>query len=305
MENWKRILLYAATLLLAVGMALGSLRFVRPANCQTLCSEPLQAPCPTGACRFGEQRAGFPLPILTDNEAGSPPGGWGKIGPEDIPNPFFFVIDALFYGLLLWLPISAARIISRRAGTRALTALALPLVGVVLGLVVGFLLYRPQSQVRPVFSGDRRIAIIGSWRAVDRPTGKEFIFRFYDAPRVTMTPPGSSGQIDGEYRWTPAGALRLSFFTMSSQPSTEEGLCSIVAAFMRSACQVKHSDPASYPAPDVVSAGAYPALPAPTQGPVVFNTINEEFQVSIAGEQLTLKLPSGEKQDFTRIVKAP
>jgi hypothetical protein len=85
---------------LAIGLTLVSLRYVHPAFCQYLCTT---ESCPPGYCRFGEQGAGFPFPVIIDNEAGSPLSGLGKVGPEDIPNPLTFVLDVLFYSGILWL----------------------------------------------------------------------------------------------------------------------------------------------------------------------------------------------------------
>ncbi len=87
--------------LLGTGITLLSLTYVRPQDCQRLCSE---SPCPPGTCQAGEQKAGLPLPVLQDNMTGSSPiGGWGVIGDEDIPNGSFFVVNVVFWSLSLWL----------------------------------------------------------------------------------------------------------------------------------------------------------------------------------------------------------
>lgn len=100
-SRWQHLLLHDVTFMLAVGLTILSLKYVRPTDCQHLCSTD---PCPTGYCRTGEQRAGFPFPILLDNnDGGSPIAGWGKLGPEDYPLPYTFVLDVLFYGMILWL----------------------------------------------------------------------------------------------------------------------------------------------------------------------------------------------------------
>src|SRR5215217_8069625 len=44
----------SAIIVLAVGLTIASLQFVRPSHCQRVCMEPTQAPCPDGTCRFGE-----------------------------------------------------------------------------------------------------------------------------------------------------------------------------------------------------------------------------------------------------------
>ena len=91
-------------LILAIGLTLASLEYVRPVDCQSFCDLPKGATCPRGSCRSGEQSAGFPVPIRIDSGAGSSPtSGWGKLGPEDPPNPVGPVLDVMFYSALIWL----------------------------------------------------------------------------------------------------------------------------------------------------------------------------------------------------------
>lgn len=116
--------------LLAIGLTNLSPSYVRTADCP-----------PYGACR---PQAGFPLPFLQDDPAGgSPINGWGRLGPEDWPNPFTFALNVLFYSVLLrllwrmlWLTRSTER-------TRALRAMVPMVVLVLLCLIMGFLSYRP------------------------------------------------------------------------------------------------------------------------------------------------------------------
>jgi hypothetical protein len=97
-------ILFGTIGLLAIGFSIASLRYVRPLNCVTFCDLPEQLTCPSGSCRPGEQRAGFPLPIILDSGTGSSPtSGWGKLGPEDLPNPVTPILDVIFYGVLLWI----------------------------------------------------------------------------------------------------------------------------------------------------------------------------------------------------------
>jgi hypothetical protein len=104
MKAYKTYLPFAVIILLAIGLTIASLQYVQPSNCLQLCDLPAQADCPSGSCRLGEQRAGFPLPMLIDSSAGSSPTtGWGKLGPEDLPNPFTPLLNVLFYAILLWL----------------------------------------------------------------------------------------------------------------------------------------------------------------------------------------------------------
>ncbi|MBD2054681.1 hypothetical protein H6F88_01320 [Oculatella sp. FACHB-28] len=77
----RRVTLIALTILTGIGLTLASLRYKQPAICQELCTG--AQPCQVGQCKFGEQRAGFPIPFVRDAEGGSPTSGWGKVGAED------------------------------------------------------------------------------------------------------------------------------------------------------------------------------------------------------------------------------
>ncbi len=75
-------------IVLAIGLALLSQKFVRPIDCRSLCDAPENVTCPAGTCRAYEQRAGLPIPYRIDSPGcGSPTNGWGILGPEDLPNP--------------------------------------------------------------------------------------------------------------------------------------------------------------------------------------------------------------------------
>jgi hypothetical protein len=143
MKPSKAIIVYGVIVLLAIGFTVVSLRFVRPVDCQRLCGAPEQASCPNGSCRAREQRAGLPLPVLIDDPGGgSPTSGWGILGPEDIPNPVTFVLDVLFYGVLLRLFWYVIQVI-RKDQPLELLAIVLSLAVVLTGLLLGLLLYWP------------------------------------------------------------------------------------------------------------------------------------------------------------------
>ncbi len=140
----KPVLFYGLILLIATGLTLFSLRFVRPATCQTFCDAPEQSSCPPGACRYGEQRAGLPIPIRIDVSPGSSPtSGWAKLGPEDGPNPLTFLLDVLFYGAFIWLIVYLIRLIEGKEKLFDTFAFVLPLAVVVIFLLVGLYLYLP------------------------------------------------------------------------------------------------------------------------------------------------------------------
>jgi len=88
---------------LAIGLTVISFQYVQPKNCYRFCGGE-QLPCTTGSCRFGEQKAGWPIPAFVDNPGGgSPTGGWGMLGPEDIPAFIPMILDVLFYSILVWI----------------------------------------------------------------------------------------------------------------------------------------------------------------------------------------------------------
>lgn len=87
--------------LLAAVLTVLSLQYIEPKNCYRFCEA---LPCPTGGCRFGEQKAGWPLPVFVDYPGGgSPTSGWGRIGPEDPVLFMPLVLDIAFYSLIVWL----------------------------------------------------------------------------------------------------------------------------------------------------------------------------------------------------------
>ena len=70
--------------LLAIGLTVISFQYIQPKNCDSFCDG--SRTCPNGACAYGEQKAGWPIPAFVDNPGGgSPTAGWGRLGPEDPP----------------------------------------------------------------------------------------------------------------------------------------------------------------------------------------------------------------------------
>jgi hypothetical protein len=139
MRESDSTILRLVILVLAVGLALASLQYVRPVVCLGLCRLSEERPCPYGSCRFGEQRAGFPLPLVWDNYGGgSPLHMMGRVGPEDLINVFpsvhfNFVLDVLFYVVLLSLPWRIPSVMRSQQKFRALRAMTPFLVVVAIG----------------------------------------------------------------------------------------------------------------------------------------------------------------------------
>ncbi|AVH68079.1 hypothetical protein NPM_6711 [Nostoc sp. 'Peltigera membranacea cyanobiont' N6] len=70
-------------------------------------------PCPANQCIGDSLTAGFPFPIVHDDDAGSPVDGWGTIGVEDTINLRAFLLDALFYGLIIIMLVVVAKSVFR------------------------------------------------------------------------------------------------------------------------------------------------------------------------------------------------
>src|SRR5512142_3067100 len=115
-------------LALALALTFTSLQHVTPPDCQRICDTPAGTACPSGACRIGEQRAGWPLPFVVDSPGGgSPTSGWAILGPEDPPLLPPFVADTLIYSIILWLISYAMQAARRRPLPFRLALISMPL----------------------------------------------------------------------------------------------------------------------------------------------------------------------------------
>ncbi len=81
--------------------------------------------------------------MVIDNGAGSSPtSGWGKLGPEDLPNPLTPVLDVMFYYVLIWIFWKAIRVLLGKDKPREFLAVAPLFLIIVAFIVVGYLSYR-------------------------------------------------------------------------------------------------------------------------------------------------------------------
>jgi hypothetical protein len=285
-------------LLLGIGLSVATLRVVIPADCQRLCMEPEQAPCPRGSCRGGEQKAGFPLPVIYDSGAGgSPISGWGKVGPEDLPNLLTFLINVAVYGALLgfiWLGFLAVR---RKIHSSVLLRWS-PLFGLALVIMVlGISRFRTSPVQKLAAGGSPETAILGNWTAQDPVSGDEVVFRFYQTGRLSIGDAGWGGSFggEGEYQWVGDGALRMVIGPVRTGPDP----CTSMVTFLKDYCRTTIVDPVSYPGPEVIPD---PAYPVPSPQPVEFSQIDEVLQAEIAGgDRLTLAHPSGGSLTLQRV----
>ena len=123
----RRYILVVVNLLLAIGLTVLSFRYIQPKDCYSFC-EGDGMPCLPGGCRFGEQKAGWPLPVFVDAPGGgSPTGGWGLLGPEDPPLAMPLLLTVLFYSILVWLVIFIIGLIRNQMLDPKLILLALPM----------------------------------------------------------------------------------------------------------------------------------------------------------------------------------
>jgi hypothetical protein len=139
MKPSRDVILYSVIGLLAIGLTLASASFPWPVDCQQLCDTAEHTPCPAGSCRASEQRTGLPLPVRIDDPGGSSPtSGWGKLGPEDYPNPMTFLLDVFFYAVLLrfgWYLVQVLRHEMPLERLAVVFSMSVILAGLALGIV--------------------------------------------------------------------------------------------------------------------------------------------------------------------------
>ncbi|MEP7133563.1 MAG: hypothetical protein ABI904_01400 [Chloroflexota bacterium] len=184
---------------LAIGFTVVSFRYVQPAECYRLCGALEGMSCPAGACRFGEQKAGWPVPAFVDAPGGgSPTGGWGLLGPEDPPLPVPIILDVLFYSILLWFAVYIIQLVRRQALPLQLSIVTLPL-NVFLSAALWFLLlffgyYAPIGRGHSVSvyldTPTSTIAVPGFSPIVSIPL-QELIENYGDPDYVWLTPEGT------------------------------------------------------------------------------------------------------------------
>lgn len=111
---------------LAIGLTVISFQYIQPKNCDSFCDG--SRTCPNGACVYGEQKAGWPIPAFVDNpDGGSPTGGWGRLGPEDPPLGIPMILDVLFYSIELWMVIYVIQFLRHQVIFPKLFFVSLPL----------------------------------------------------------------------------------------------------------------------------------------------------------------------------------
>jgi hypothetical protein len=159
--------------LLTIGLTVLSFRHIEPKNCYRPCGASLEGePCPAGGCPVGEQKAGWPLPAFVDAPGGgSPTGGWGLIGPEDMPLFVPLLLDILFYSSIVWLASYIIQFIGRRMLPLKWIATLLPLSVFLAGSL--WIFYWSGGYFAPIGRGDIVQVYIDT--PIDRGAGSAFL----------------------------------------------------------------------------------------------------------------------------------
>lgn len=184
--------------ILAIGFTVISFQYVQPKNCYYFCDPSYVIPCPKGSCYFGDQKAGWPIPVFVDYPGGgSPTGGWGLLGSEDPPIPIPMIADVLFYSMLVWIVLYAIQFFRPQAFSLKLFLASLPL-NAVLGvcLWVFYLSFGFTMGFQVIGRGHREPVYVETSKDIDIHTAMGF------APSVSI-PLGEVIEYYGEpdYVW--------------------------------------------------------------------------------------------------------
>jgi len=123
-----RYIIVVVNLLLTIVFTVLSFRYIQPKDCYRFCDVEEGVSCPTGSCRVGEQKAGWPIPVFINAPSPSSPLLIsGVLGVDDYPRPMPMLLDVLFYSFLVWLAVFIIGIIQGQMLDPKLILLALPM----------------------------------------------------------------------------------------------------------------------------------------------------------------------------------
>jgi hypothetical protein len=168
--------------ILAIGLTVISFQYVQPKNCYYFCDPSYILPCPKGSCYFGDQKAGWPIPVFVDYPGGgSPTDGWGVLGNEDLPHPISMIADVLFYSILVWIVLYVIQFFRHQAFSLKLFLASLPL-NAFLGacLWVFYLIFIPTMGFQIIGRGHREPVYVETSTDIDIHTAMRF------APSVSI-----------------------------------------------------------------------------------------------------------------------
>lgn len=286
--------------LIAVGLTLASVLFIRVDECPP----PYNPGC--------QARAGFPLAVIWDQTGGSPLSGIGRLDSSDFPSPITFVLDVLFYGAFIQHIWSSTQVI--RGKEKPLTLLwMLPLFALVLLFLIGPPLARAAEVREWQRENQLQAAILGDWTATEASSDTPFTLRLEQFGAVFILLADFPYGNQGNYSWD-GSTLSMTFQWASPAPEGDVGPCTDVPSFLKGVCHYSVVEPASYP----VSAESNPtfppmAYPEPAAGPYpapeppnttfirsLRSELRETFIVDMQGDTMTLTHPSGTSQTFQR-----
>ncbi|HLO18311.1 MAG TPA: hypothetical protein VK206_25995 [Anaerolineales bacterium] len=161
---------------LAIGLTVISFQYVQPKNCYNFCDPSYVIPCSKGSCYFGDQKAGWPIPVIVDSPGGgSPTDGWGVLGNEDLPHPIWMIADVLFYSILVWIVLYVIQYFRHQAFSPKLFLRSLPL-NVFLGASLWFfyLIFIPTLSVQVIGRGHRESLYVKTSKDIDLHTAMAF-----------------------------------------------------------------------------------------------------------------------------------
>ena len=158
---------------LAIGLTVISFQYVQPKNCYNFCGPSYMVPCLKGSCYFGDQKAGWPIPVIVDaGGGGSPTDGWGVLGNEDLPHPISMIADVLFYSMLVWIVLFIIQFFRHQAFSLKLFLVSLPL-SAFLGASLWFfyLIFIPATGFQVIGRGHREPVYVETSKGIDSAMG--------------------------------------------------------------------------------------------------------------------------------------
>lgn len=189
---------------LALGLTVLSFQYIQSKHCYNFCDPSYVVPCPKGSCYFGDQKAGWPIPVFVDYPGGgSPTGGWGMLGPEDPPLPLPMIADVLFYSILAWIVLYMVQFFRRQAFSGKLFLASLP-VNAFLGacLWVFYLIFTFTLGFQMIGRGHRDSVDVETPRGIDSAMAfapsvsipLDEVIEYYGDPDTVWFTSGSSTQ---------------------------------------------------------------------------------------------------------------
>ncbi|HYN89604.1 MAG TPA: hypothetical protein VER55_13800 [Ardenticatenaceae bacterium] len=212
--------------------------------------------------------------------------------------PTIFVLDVVFYSVLLALIWRVPSVMRSEQTSRMRDAMMPLLVVVAIGLVGWYVSY--QDVLSPSSSNattrpERRI--VGSWTASDDASGMDFIFFFGDRSQdhsgFSMRVRGV--EYNGRYSMAEERTVEISLeHSIALALEQKRGLCANAPSLLEGVCRRSVSS-----ATALAASSPYPD-PLPTPVPVVSGVIEDAvFNVDFDGDTMVLTSSSGAAERFS------